>query len=182
MSEAPLHLEGLLLLADPSLRDGIFDHSVVLLADHSAEDGAFGVILNHPTGHEVGDFLKEEEFAPLARIPVHLGGPVSREQLSFSAFWWNPKDGLHWQLRLPADQAMQRARQPGMVVRAFVGYSGWTSGQLENELRRKSWITAKPDAALFGREHDRKLWRELLRGLSPYHQVLAESPPNPELN
>ena len=53
MDEAPnlpIKLQGQLLIADPSLRDGFFNRSVILLTDHHYEDGANGLILNHPTG------------------------------------------------------------------------------------------------------------------------------------
>jgi len=180
MAEAQIQLDGTLLLADPSLRDGIFDRSVILLADHSAEDGAIGLILNHPSGHDVGHFLKDEAFEPLAGIPVHLGGPVSREQLSFSALWW--EKGLRFELRIPAEDAIERHKQPGTIVRAFVGYSGWSAGQLENELRRQSWFTMRPDASLLQHQHDSGLWRALLRGVSPYHHIISEAPPHPENN
>ena len=63
-----------------------------------------------------------------------------------------------------------------------VGYSGWSAGQLEGELRRNSWITAAPKSDLLGQEHDRSLWAEVLRALSPFHRILAESPDNPFLN
>ena len=182
MSESQIQLEGTLILADPSLRDGFFNRSVILLNSHTADDGAQGLILNHPTGHSVGHFLKDKEFSHLENIPVHIGGPVSREQLTFSAFWWSPDDGLHWQLRLPAQQAIERSKQPGIIVRAFVGYSGWTAGQLESELRRDSWIPAKPAPTLFGKEHNQDLWSEILRGMSPYHRIIAEAPENPEAN
>ena len=88
-SEAPIRLEGQLLIANPTLGEGPFHHSVILLAEHSAEEGAFGLILNHPSGHSVGDFLQQEEFAALASIPVHIGGPVSPSDLSFAALWWS---------------------------------------------------------------------------------------------
>ncbi|MGB6221600.1 YqgE/AlgH family protein [Haloferula sp.] len=182
MADSQIQLEGTLILADPSLRDGFFNRSVILLASHSADEGAHGLILNQPTGHDVGDFLKDEAFSHLARIPVYVGGPVSREQLTFSAFWWNPHDGLHWQLRLPAHEAIERSKQPGIIVRAFVGYSGWTAGQLESELRRESWIPAKPHPTLFGKEHNDRLWTEILGDLSPYHRILAEAPENPGKN
>ncbi len=182
MSDTQIELAGTLLLATPSLRDGIFDRSVILLADHSAEDGALGLILNQPTGHEVGHFLHKPEFEALARIPVHVGGPVSREQLTFSAFWWNPNDGLHWQMRLPAKEAIVRTKQPGVIVRAFIGYSGWTGGQLENELRRQSWIPAKPGPDLLGKPHDEDLWADILKNMSPYHRLLVDAPPEPGLN
>lgn len=181
-SETPIDLKGHLLLADPSLHDGIFDRSVVLLASHSSEDGAFGLILNHPTGHNVGDFLKEEAFEPLKNIAVHLGGPVSREHLTFSAFWWGKDGNLKWHVRIPAEQAIRRSRQPGTLVRAFVGYSGWTAGQLEGELRRSAWIATRPSTLLLGQAHDRALWAEILRSMSPYHRILAEAPDNPLAN
>ena len=69
-------LAGQLLLADPSLRDGTFHKSVILLAEHSAEEGAFGLILNQPTGQTVGDLLQNKDFESLANVAVHHGGPV----------------------------------------------------------------------------------------------------------
>jgi putative transcriptional regulator len=180
--DTPMQLQGKLLLADPSLRDGIFDRSVILLADHSVDDGAFGLILNHPTGHKVGDFLTDPMFDPLKNVAVHLGGPVSREHLTFSALWWSADDQLHWQVRIPAEAAIERSREPGTLVRAFVGYSGWTAGQLEGELRRNSWITTRPNSWLLGQSHDRDLWASILRSMSPYHRVLAEAPSEPGAN
>ena len=182
-SDGPIALQGQLLLADPTLRDGIFHHSVVLLAEHSAKDGAFGLVLNHPTGHVVGDLLTDEAFSPLRKVAVHQGGPVSREHLTFSAFWWNQeKKQLRWAIRISAEDAIAHSHRPGTLVRAFIGFSGWTPGQLENELRRNSWIPARPDGTLLGQQHDSDLWADILRHLSPYHRILAEAPTDPFLN
>ncbi len=180
--DSPIRLQGYLLLADPSLRDGIFDHSVILLADHSPTQGAFGLILNHPTGRMVGDFVTDKDLGQLRRIPVHEGGPVGREHLTFSAFWWNKKSGLRWAIRISAEDAVKHAHRPGRIVRAFVGHSGWSPGQLEGELRRSSWITTRPAPELLGADHDRSLWYGILRHLSPFHRILAEAPPKPLLN
>lgn len=181
-SDTPILLKGQLLLADPSLRDGTFDRSVVLLAEHLADEGAFGLILNRPTGRVVGDLLEGERFASLRHLAVHSGGPVSQDQLTFSSFWWSRKLGLRWALRISAEDAVKHAHKPGRIVRAFVGYSGWSAGQLEGELRRNAWITAKPRPNLLGQEHDRSLWAEVLRELSPFHRILAMSPDDPFLN
>ena len=181
-SDLPIQLHGKLLIADPSLRDGIFDKSVILLTNHTAADGAFGLILNHPTGKLVGDFLKGEEFASLRQLAVHQGGPVSDDQLTFSSFWWSKKLGLRWALRISAAAAAEHAHRPGRIVRAFIGYSGWSAGQLENELRRHSWFPVNPQPDLLGHDHDRSLWAALLRRMSPLHRILAEAPENPLLN
>jgi putative transcriptional regulator len=180
--ETPIRLQGQILLADPSLRDGIFNRSVILVADHSGEEGAYGLILNQPSGHKVGDFLTDEQFAPLSRIAVHVGGPVAREHLTFAALWWTEEKGLRFATRISAPDAIKHARNPGTLVRAFVGYTGWSEGQLETELRRNSWITTKPNETLLALSHDESLWIEALRRISPFHQVLAEAPESPQLN
>ncbi len=182
MSDSPIRLQGKLLLADPSLREGIFNRSVILLAEHKFDEGALGLILNHPTGKTVGDFLSGDDFAALRQLAVHEGGPVARDQLTFSSFWWSKKLGLRWKLRISAADAVAHTHRPGRIVRAFVGYSGWSAGQLENELRRSSWIAARPQQDLLGLEHDRRLWSELLRQVSPLHRILAEAPEDPSLN
>jgi putative transcriptional regulator len=182
MPESPIQLRGSLLLADPSLRDGIFDHSVILVAEHSAADGAFGLIINQPTGKVVADYLDKPGFESLAGIPVFTGGPVALDQLTFSALWWSRKQGLRFAVRISLEDAIKHARRSGTIVRAFVGHSGWSPGQIESELRRNAWITTRPAEELLGADHDRRLWRTLLRGISPLHSILAEAPANPVLN
>ena len=181
-SNLPIQLQGQLLLADPSLRSGAFHRSVVLLAEHHSDEGAFGLILNHPTGKVVGDLLHGEDFAPLRQLAVYEGGPVAPDQLTFSSLWWSKKLGLRWALRISAEQAVIHSQRPGRIVRAFVGYSGWSPGQLENELRCSSWIATRPKPDLLGHAHDRSLWSDLLRNLSPLHRILAEAPNDPSLN
>jgi len=179
--EPQLRLQGRVLLASPLLSDGIFDRSVIFLAEHDPKDGAFGLILNHPTGHTVGELLSGEEFEPLRHIAVHFGGPVANNNLTFSAFWWNKKR-LHSATRISADEAVRHAKRPGALVRAFAGYAGWSGGQLESELKRDSWIVTTAPGNLLGAVHDQNLWAEILRELSPYHRILAEAPKNPLAN
>ena len=181
-SDEPLLLRGKLLLADPALRDGTFNRSVILLTHHAPEEGAAGLILNHPTGQVLGEFLKGEEFIALRHLPVHQGGPVMREQLTFSSFWWSKKLGLRCAMRISAKTAAAHAHKPGRVVRAFIGYSGWSAGQLENELKRQSWFTAEAQPDLLGQQHDSALWSTLMRRISPLHRILAEAPEDPFLN
>lgn len=180
--DQPIQLHGQLLLADPSLKQGTFNRSVILLAEHQPANGAFGFILNHPTGKSVGDMLTTPEFEPLQHLPVHDGGPVSQDELTFASFWWSKKVGLRWALRISLEDAVAQSQRPGRIVRAFLGYSGWSAGQLEGELRRGSWVTARPQPDLLGRQHDIALWADLLRSVSPLHRILAEAPDDPSLN
>lgn len=168
-------LTGKLLLADPTLRDGAFNKAVLLLAEHSENEGAFGLILNQPTGQKVGDLIKDDNFSMLAEVAVHHGGPVSRDHLTFAAFW--EIDGkFDYAVRIAAEEAVAYIKRPGVIVRAFVGYSGWTKDQLEGELDQESWTILAPDRQLLALPHDITLWRTLMTGISPFHRILANAP------
>src|SRR3954464_447329 len=67
---------GRLAVATPQLADPNFDRAVVLLLQCDDEDGALGLVLNRPTGTEVGEVL--DDWHPLAAAPgvVFTGGPV----------------------------------------------------------------------------------------------------------
>lgn len=160
----------------------MFHRSVIILNHHTPDTGAMGLILNQPTGKSVGDFLSEPSFAPLRSLAVHIGGPVDADQLTFSSFWWSPKKGLQWSIRISADNAIVQIAKPGRLVRAFIGHAGWSQGQLENELRGQSWFTLTPPADLLGSPHDPSLWAQLLGRISPLHAILSQAPDDPMLN
>lgn len=141
-----------------------------------------GLILNRPTGKLLGEFLESAEFDALRSLPVHLGGPVDGNQLTFASFWWSPPRGMRWALRISIDQAAEEMRRPGRLVRAFIGYSGWSAGQLEEELRQPAWIPVEPRATLLGQPHSPQLWSALLSELSPRHRLMAMTPEDPFLN
>lgn len=175
-------LRGQLLLATPTLNDGTFDHSVILIAEHTEKDGAVGTIINHPTGITVGNLISQLKQSPLAEIPVLRGGPVATEHLTFSSLCWDLKNR---QIRLnpiSADKAESTLQKPDHIVQAIVGHSAWVPGQLEDELQRNTWITLKPSPSLLTQAHDIDLWKRLLSSISPYHALLSLAPKNPILN
>lgn len=171
----PPEIQNKLLLSDPSLRDGTFHKSVILLAEYSPAEGAFGLILNNPSGQTVGDLLADPDFLELWNLPVHVGGPVSRDQLTFAAFW-ERESQLGFATRISADEAKAYLNQPNTLVKAFAGYSGWSKNQLEDELEQQSWSVTEPTPDLLTRSHDGTLWKNLMRELSPYHRILADVP------
>jgi len=181
-SEQSISLGGRLLLASPSLADGTFDRSVIMLFEHSAASGAHGIIINHPTGTTVGDLLKDTEFTPLAHLPVHRGGPLSAGELAFSSFTMAKGTTIRYQPHISIETASGLINSKDHIVRATIGYSAWSPGQLEDELQRNTWITLRPPPNLILMEHDITLWRTLLGGISPYHNLLSQAPQNPLLN
>ena len=178
----PDSLSGSLLLASPGLRDPNFNHTVLFLATHTSDDGAFGYILNRPLEKRVSDLLPDEDLGPLADVPVFFGGPVGTDKLAFAALRWNAKKGeLQCSTHLSADQAIEEMKK-GRVVRGFVGYSGWSEGQLENELEQKSWINCPPLPSILTHKEPAELWRSILDDLGPYYKLLARMPADPSAN
>lgn len=175
-------LSGSLLLASPALRDPNFFHTVLLLAAHNTDDGAFGYILNRPLDKQVSDLLEDRDLGALANVPVFLGGPVGTNKLSFASLSWSPKKGgLQVQTHLSTEDA-RKELEKGRVVRGFVGYSGWSEGQLENELEHKSWIACRPLSKVVTTHEPSQLWREILADLGPFYELLARMPRDPSLN
>lgn len=175
-------LKGSLILADPSLREPTFRHCVLLLTEHSPTQGAHGYILNRPMQKQVGDLLSSADFETLKDIPVYVGGPVSTEHLTFASLGWSEIDGsLQFTTHLSAKQAVLHQME-GYDIRAFVGYAGWSEGQLEEELERKAWIPHKPEREVLDVDAIENLWKSLLRPLSPWHALQADEPDDLSLN
>jgi putative transcriptional regulator len=182
MESEPGTLQGALMLADPSLRGSVFERTVLLLTAHGAETGTQGLVLNQPMGQELREIVQAADLKPLEKVPVYSGGPVSPGELMLVALRWNPAAG-RVESRSPLGiAAALRAQAGGWEIRAFVGYTGWSAGQLEDEFKRHSWmLTPHRPEALHGKEgHD--LWRTLLCGMGPWHTLVAGIPDDPGLN
>ncbi len=180
--EKPQNFTGQLLVAHPNMLDPNFRRSVLFISSHEADEGAMGVIINRPLDKHVSELLVEPTPGALADVPVFLGGPVATNQLMFAAFDWEGRDSLSLNQNVALEEAHQLAERDQNAVRAFVGYAGWTAGQLENELRQNAWVLQKPSREAFNPERLPKLWFEIMRGLGPWFKMLSAAPDDPSLN
>ncbi len=175
-------LAGQLLLAHPALREPTFRRSVILLSAHSG-DGAMGVVLNRPLDRQLGEINTEFAFGPLAGVPVYAGGPVEPEQLIIAAWQWLEEESafqLHFGLE--PERAMEMVGLPGVTLRAFVGYSGWSKGQLENEMKHDTWLVSTVEGDILGQADGTALWRQILGSIDPELKLLADEPEDPTVN
>ncbi|WP_426492036.1 YqgE/AlgH family protein [Hymenobacter sp. 102] len=182
---------GCLLISQPFLGDPNFERTVVLLCSHSEEEGSFGLVLNRPATLQLGDVLTLPggDALPAARIPLGVGGPVQPDTLHYlhrhaalpeaqslgqQVYWGGDFEGLLAQL-------ISGALPPG-DVRLYVGYSGWTAGQLAAEIRENVWIV-HPDAAakVFTLTTD-AFWQAILREKGGRYRMLSNYPTDPRLN
>ena len=181
-AHVPPNLAGSLLVAHPNMLDPNFRRTVLFISAHDSEDGALGVILNRPLDKHVSDLVSDEPPAGLADVPVFLGGPVGRNQLMFAAFEWQKGEGLKLNHHVNIDDASERIEQDPQSICAFVGYAGWSAGQLEAEMKQNAWLLQKPTRSTLRPEKLPKLWFEIMRGLGPWFKMLAAAPDDPSLN
>jgi len=176
-------LAGSLLLAHPALVDPNFRRSVVLLSAHSQE-GALGVIINRPLGKTLAEISGDFALGELADVPVFRGGPVSDKQIILSA-WEASEDEGTFKLYFgidPEKASELKRTSTRLSLRAYLGYSGWESGQLEGELSENAWIVAPVEGMLVRGGEGEGMWRSIIGRISPELRLLAEAPDEPGLN
>ena len=187
MSEPGKFLKGRLLLDGGNLRDSIFHHSVVLICEHNAE-GAFGLIINRAAGKTIGEVLVANLPDTLKDAPLFHGGPVQPGALSFlHTDTFLPDAGVLPNLALGhslddlAD--IGESFSPAKKVKLFAGYAGWSPGQLEDEMKRKSWLTFPASLELVFDTPPDQLWQRIIRSKGGWkNKLLAQMPDDLSLN
>ncbi len=174
------NLAGSLLLAHPSLRDPNFRRTVVLMSMHDG-DGAMGVVLNRPTGKRLGDLNGAFALGPLAGVPLYHGGPVEDKQLILVA-WEDQPEGFRMHFGIEPERAAGFLADGETQVRAFLGYSGWSQGQLEQELKQRAWVVSEIPDDLLGQSADARLWQTILAREGDEWRLLADEPEDTSLN
>jgi putative transcriptional regulator len=177
---------GRLLVALPVLEDPAFARSVVLLIDHD-EDGALGVVLNRASDVPVRDAV--DSLIDLISAPDVLfgGGPVEPDALVAIG---QAMDGVSQTdttfvegLRLvDLDQDPVMAGVELSQVRLFAGYAGWAPGQLEHEIWNGAWVVVDVEPSDVFTSAPETLWTRVLARQPGTLRLLAEFPPDANLN
>jgi len=182
-ASSSISLAGSLLIAHPGLLDPNFRRSVLFISTNDVQEGSFGLIINRPAGRSVSELLPDREFGALGRVPVFLGGPVGTDQLVFASFHWHAEtERLECKPHLIIDEAEQMLQNESVIVRAYVGYAGWSKGQLEGELAQRTWLVRAAGREVLDVERCPTLWREITSTFGPWFQLLAEAPDNTKQN
>jgi putative transcriptional regulator len=161
-----------LLVAQPGLLDPAF-HGTVVLTIRPDEGGPIGVILNRPSIIELRSLYPKRADLASRHDPVFLGGPVERDALLFAfrspskpakallvaddIYLSGTTEVLDELLKHPENAAQQRF---------FVGFCGWATGQLEDEIAQGGWYVLRFDAAVVFDMNPLTMYEELFRRAS----------------
>ncbi len=153
-----------------------------------AESGAMGFILNHQSDYLLGDVLPDTSYS---EIPVYVGGPVAANTLHFIHCVPDKIeggieicDGIFWGGDFETiKQLISNYQLNETEIKFFMGYSGWTPSQLDEELKENSWIVAeKCSAATIFNVSEQNMWKEVVISLGNKYAHIANFPENPQLN
>lgn len=179
--------KGHLLVAEPSIIGDIsFNRAVVLLTEYN-ESGSVGFILNKPLRYKIRDFVPEIN----SDLPIYNGGPVEQDNLYFihcvpelipdsieistGIYWGGDFDTI---LDLLKDDKLKKTQ-----IRFFLGYSGWESDQLEQELLVNTWVVVPNtyNGSIIEKINP-SFWKEKMIEFGGDYLIWSNAPENPGYN
>ncbi len=157
-ASSPINLTNQFLIAMPGMVDGNFAGTVVYMCEHN-DKGALGLVINRPIDINLKHLFEKVDLplerSDLAERPVYLGGPVQtergfvlHERLDDEGGHYNSTLKIEGGLEMTTSRDVLEALSNGAGPRKVfitLGYSGWTAGQLEEEISRNGWLNVDAD-------------------------------------
>jgi putative transcriptional regulator len=177
---------GKILISEPFLVDYFFKRSVILLAEHN-DEGSFGVILNKPVKARFNDVVKD---FPEFNSRIFFGGPVQDDSLFYIHTLGDQVEnsleimpGIYWggEIETIKELIGLNLIKPSQI-RFFIGYSGWSPKQLDEELERNSWVVSGVSVDDILRTTPSMLWSRSLRRLGEEYAHWVNFPDDPSDN
>ena len=181
--------KGSLLIANPVLPDPNFSRTVILLCNHD-EQGSFGLVINRTTELKAPDLFSNIDILNAYNEKIYLGGPVSQSMVFFlcrSSHGINELNevcpGVYLGSSLETLEAFYPdIENPEQNIRFYLGYSGWSGGQLAGEMEQNSWLIQNADEQFVFRDSASMIWPEVVNSLGEKYQYLIKAPVNPQWN
>lgn len=171
---------GSILISEPYLNDYHFRRTVVLVSDHN-EEGSVGFVLNRlvdlMTGDVIPDLMKHN-------FPLFFGGPVEPNTLHFIhkvgdliTGAQHIANGIYWggDIEMIDDLIDRKIAKPE-EFRFFAGYSGWASGQLDEEIQQKAWWVGEASTKMIFDDDLENMWRNIVKNLGTDFSYMADAP------
>jgi putative transcriptional regulator len=178
--------KGRILISEPFLMDNYFKRSIVLITEYS-EEGTVGFVLNKPVNMKVNEIMAD---FPAIDAMVSLGGPVQTNTLHYVHTLGDiipgsikVIDNIYWGGEFDVIKKLLSAGSLNNEnIRFFLGYSGWQSNQLEDELSDNAWVVADISPEEIMTPMNKFFWNIALNRLGKKYQMWSNFPENPQMN
>ena len=181
--------KGSLLIANPVLPDPNFSRTVILLCDHD-EQGSFGLVINRSTQLKAPDLFININILKSYNEKIYLGGPVSQSMVFFLCR--SPSaagkldevcSGVYLGSNLETLESLYASLEnPEQDIRFYLGYSGWSGGQLAEEMEQNSWLVQRANEQFIFLDSESLIWPQAVNSLGEKYQYLTKAPVNPQWN
>lgn len=177
--------KGSLLISAPQLTD-FFSRTAIVMMEHN-ENGSLGFVINKPIKEKLNQVI--DGFANFD-AKVFLGGPVETEMINFIHRAGDMieggleiSEGIFWggnfeKLKSLADTDILN---PNDFI-FLVGYSGWSAGQLAEEISANTWIISQATEDLIFEIEPDKIWSNALRRMGGEYLTISSFPSDPSVN
>jgi len=171
---------GKILLAEPFMVDSNFKRTVVLMCEHEV-DGSLGFILNRSLDMKISDLISD---FPEINSTVYYGGPVQTDTIHYIHNAGELLDesqeianGIYWGGNFEQLKALIRE---GLInegdIQFFIGYSGWSSLQLNEEMTMGSWVVADLESNYLFKRKEEDLWQQVMVNKGDIYTIIAQMP------
>ena len=176
---------GKFLISEPMLQDISFQKSVIFICHHD-EDESIGYVINKGCKQGLGNVVND-----LNNIffPLYIGGPVAQDSLHFIHTMPQLLGGdvvdkeIYWGGDLEtAIEQMKVGKITAANCKFFLGYSGWSKGQLQSELDLNAWLVANASTPLLFEDREELIWKLTIEGLGAKYKPLLHVPLHAEFN
>ena len=181
--------KGSLLIANPVLPDPNFSRTVILLCDHN-EQGSFGLVINRSAQLKATDLFSGINILKSYNEKVYIGGPVSQSMVFY--LYRSSGDvvdldkvcpGVYLGSNLDILESLYLdIENPEENIRFYLGYSGWSSGQLDREMEQNSWLIQNANEQFVFLDSEKMIWPNAVNSLGEKYQYLTKAPVNPQWN
>lgn len=181
--------EGALLVSEPFLRDEYFRHSVITLIEYAQAGTAMGLILNHPIQFTLQELVPAVSLA--SPVEVRCGGPMSDDRLYYIHTLGDiiPHSrpigpGIYIGGDFDSVVSYVNSGYPlDGCISFFLGYSGWSPGQLDEEVANRVWaVVPPPDTHEILCMPASSMWHSQVRRLGPKYRGWLYHPRTPLSN
>jgi len=178
----PPTIQGKILLAEPYMLDPNFRRASIIICEHNNESGgSLGFIFNKPLQTNIDELIPD---FPEFESEVYFGGPVQTDTVHYIHTFGDLLEesheiakGVYWggdfeKLKFLIDSKLVKSNQ----IRFFIGYTGWSEGQLEEEMKVGTWLLADFYPNYLFKSPASKLWKQIMYNKGNAFTVIADMP------
>jgi putative transcriptional regulator len=177
---------GRILISEPYLPDPNFERTIILICEHN-DEGTIGFVLNKPSQSKLGELISE---LPQCENIVSIGGPVQQDTLHYIHSCADVEgavevsEGIYWGGDFEdVIEKINTKKLDQSDIKFFLGYSGWSPGQLDEELVQNSWIVnglVTPELVFLTDAEE--MWKKTLRQMGGRFSMYSNYPVDPTMN